>query len=203
MNDISGNINAENTLYLMDKKIIKPFTILGSMLYEKYRTKIVKDQAGNDLMRIDYDPSANPPTTSGLFAKMQQMVTGLLSFKIGDVNGNYSYSVKAQNFMTTTHSFRILDGQESQDRYSAIHKMMSLGKESLVISMMDGSPILSSVYRGYRKLINVTDSNHSIVATLHAPIISMRDRWKLDFNGECDRQLVLIMTGIMSELGER
>lgn len=81
--------------------------------------------------------------------------------------------------------------------------MISLGKESLVISTADGSQVLSSEYRGYRKQIEVKDANGDPVATLHALIISMRDRWQLDFSGECDRALVLIMAAIMSELGER
>lgn len=196
-------INTQNTLYLMDKKIIKPFDVPGSTMFEKYRTKIVRDQAGNEIMRVDYDPSGSPETGKGLLGKIQQLAIGLLNFKLGDLSGNYLYSIKAGSLMTVTHNFRIMNGEETQDDYAAVHKMMSLGKESLIVSRFDGPQILSSEYRGYRKLIEVMDSNGLVVSTLHAPIISMRDRWQLDFSGDCDRTLVLIMVAIMSEMGER
>lgn len=203
LNIILETLKSQNTLYLLDKKIVRPFAVPGSMAYERYRTKIVKDLNGNDIMRVDYDMSSGSQGGKGLFNKIQQLASGLLNFKLGDLNGNYLYSIKAGSFMTVTHNFRIMNGEETQDDYAAVHRMMSLGKESLVLSNPDGAQLLSSEYRGYRKLIEVRDSSQSVVSTLHAPIISMRDRWQLDFSGECDRSLVLIMVAIMSEMGER
>ena len=154
-------------------------------------------------MRVDYDPSPDSQGGKGVFGKLQQLAVGMLNFKVGDLNGNYVYSIKADSLMTTTHHFRIMNGDESQELYAGTHKMMALAKESLVISGTDGTPVLNSEYRGIRKQIEVSGPDGNNVATLHAPIISMRDRWQLDFSGECERTLVIVMAAIMSELGER
>ncbi len=200
---ILGILNSQNVLFLMDKKIIKPFSVPGSNLFEKYRTKLVRDQSGNDMMRVDYDPSPDSQGGRGVFGKLQQLAVGMLNFKVGDLNGNYIYSIRADHFMTTTHNFRIMDGDESRDRFSATHKMMALGRNSLVITGTDSATVLSSQYNSLNKAIEVAGPDGIKVATLHAPIISMRDRWQLDFSGESDRALVIVMVAIMSELGQK
>ncbi len=200
--DLLGMLNSQSTLFLMDQKILKPYAVPGTMTYSKYRTKIIRDQSGNEVMRIDYDPTTGS-SGKGLLGKLQQMAVGLLNFKVGDLDGNYLYSVRADSFMTTTHHFHIFDGEESDEKYSAVHKMMNLAKESLVVSSNDGTPVLTTEYRGYRKFIELKDGSGVPVGELHAPIVSMRDRWQLNFNGDCDRSLALVMVAIMSELGQR
>jgi hypothetical protein len=80
---------------------------------------------------------------------------------------------------------------------------IQLALTSLEVTDPDGNVLLKSEYRGYRKLIEVLDQDGNITANLHAPIISMRDRWKLEFMENSDRLLVLIMSAIMSEMGNR
>ena len=202
--ELLSTLNQQSTLSLMDKKIIKPFNVPGTHAFENYRTKIVKDQSGNELLRVDYDPSGNSQG-GGFLAKLQQFATGMLNFKIGDLDGNYIYSVKVDKFMATTHNFSIMNGDGTEGKFTATHKLMSLGRESLVVFSMDGSPVLSTEYRGYKKFIEVTDGNGNPAAALNSPIMSttFREKWQLDFTGQCDRSLVLIMASIMSELGQR
>ena len=200
--DLLGMLNSQSTLFLMDQKILKPYNVPGTMMFNKYRTKIIRDQSENEVMRIDYD-SSSESTGKGLLGKLQQMAVGMLNFKLGDLDGNYLYTVKVDSFMTTTHHFHIFNGEGSEEKYSAVHKMMSLARESLVVSSTDGNPLLSAEYRGYRKFIELKDGNGVTVGELHAPIISMRDRWQLKFNGDCERSLALVMVAIMSELGQR
>lgn len=203
LNELIGTLASQDTLYLMDNKIVKPFAIPGSDLFERYRTKIVQNQSGNDILRVDYDASTSPDSAKGLFAKIQEKAAGLLNFKVGDLNGNYLNTIKVDSFMTTTHKFQIMNGDGTQVEYQAVHRMMNLAKVSLVVTKTDGTEVLSCEYRGFRKLIEVKDSSGQLVTNLHAPIFSPRSRWQLDFTGECDRILVLIMVAIISELGDR
>lgn len=87
MNGFAGKLSSQNTLFLMNNKIVKPFAIPGSNLFKNYKTKMNKDQSENDLMRVDYDPSTSSDSAKGLFAKIQQKAAGPLNFKIGDLNG--------------------------------------------------------------------------------------------------------------------
>ena len=96
-----------------------------------------------------------------------------------------------------------MNGDESEEKFKAFHYLMNLAKEKVEVTETNSNILLRSEYRGFRKTIEVQDNNNNQVALLHAPIISMRDRWKIEFNGDCDRYLVLIMAAIMSEFGER
>ena len=199
-NSIQGN----KLLYMMDQKILGPFVGTVPVNYEKYRTKIIRDENDNEVLRIDYDPSPGNSQQGGggLINRIAQMVQGLLNFKIGDLSGNYIYSIKSLNFMHNKHDFSIMNGDETEEKFKASHYLMNLAKEKIEVTDTNSNILLRSEYRGYRKIIEVQDNNNQ-VASLHAPIISMRDRWKIEFNGDCDRYLVLIMAAIMSEMGER
>ena len=199
-NSIQGN----KLLYMMDQKILRPFVGTVPVNYEKYRTKIIRDENDNEVLRIDYDPSPGNSQQGGggLINRIAQMVQGLLNFKIGDLSGNYIYSIKSLNFMHNKHDFSIMNGDETEEKFKASHYLMNLAKEKIEVTDTNSNILLRSEYRGYRKIIEVQDNNNQ-VASLHAPIISMRDRWKIEFNGDCDRYLVLIMAAIMSEMGER
>lgn len=199
-NSIQGN----KLLYMMDQKILRPFVGTVPVNYEKYRTKIIRDENDNEVLRIDYDPSPGNSQQGGggLINRIAQMVHGLLNFKIGDLSGNYIYSIKSLNFMHNKHDFSIMNGDETEEKFKASHYLMNLAKEKIEVTDTNSNILLRSEYRGYRKIIEVQDNNNQ-VALLHAPIISMRDRWKIEFNGDCDRYLVLIMAAIMSEMGER
>lgn len=199
-NSIQGN----KLLYMMDQKILRPFVGTVPVNYEKYRTKIIRDENDNEVLRIDYDPSPGNSQQGGggLINRIAQMVQGLLNFKIGDLFGNYIYSIKSLNFMHNKHDFSIMNGDETEEKFKASHYLMNLAKEKIEVTDTNSNILLRSEYRGYRKIIEVQDNNNQ-VALLHAPIISMRDRWKIEFNGDCDRYLVLIMAAIMSEMGER
>ena len=199
-NSIQGN----KLLYMMDQKILRPFVGIVPVNYEKYRTKIIRDENDNEVLRIDYDPSPGNSQQGGggLINRIAQMVQGLLNFKIGDLSGNYIYSIKSLNFMHNKHDFSIMNGDETEEKFKASHYLMNLAKEKIEVTDTNSNILLRSEYRGYRKIIEVQDNNNQ-VALLHAPIISMRDRWKIEFNGDCDRYLVLIMAAIMSEMGER
>ena len=199
-NSIQGN----KLLYMMDQKILRPFVGTVPVNYEKYRTKIIRDENDNEVLRIDYDPSPGNSQQGGggLINRIAQMVQGLLNFKIGDLAGNYIYSIKSLNFMHNKHDFSIMNGDETEEKFKASHYLMNLAKEKIEVADTNSNVLLRSEYRGYRKIIEVQDNNNQ-VALLHAPIISMRDRWKIEFNGDCDRYLVLIMAAIMSEMGER
>ena len=199
-NSIQGN----KLLYMMDQKILRPFVGTVPVNYEKYRTKIIRDENDNEVLRIDYDPSPGNSQQGGggLINRIAQMVQGLLNFKIGDLAGNYIYSIKSLNFMHNKHDFSIMNGDETEEKFKASHYLMNLAKEKIEVTDTNSNILLRSEYRGYRKIIEVQDNNNQ-VALLHAPIISMRDRWKIEFNGDCDRYLVLIMAAIMSEMGER
>ena len=199
-NSIQGN----KLLYMMDQKILRPFVGTVPVNYEKYRTKIIRDENDNEVLRIDYDPSPGNSQQGGggLINRIAQMVQGLLNFKIGDLSGNYIYSIKSLNFMHNKHDFSIMNGDETEEKFKASHYLMNLAKEKIEVTDTNSNILLRSEYRGYRKIIEVQDNNNQ-VALLHAPIISMRDRWKIEFNGDCDRYLVLIMAAIMSEMGER
>lgn len=199
-NSIQGN----KLLYMMDQKILRPFVGTVPVNYEKYRTKIIRDENDNEVLRIDYDPSPGNSQQGGggLINRIAQMVQGLLNFKIGDLFGNYIYSIKSLNFMHNKHDFSIMNGDETEEKFKASHYLMNLAKEKIEVADTNSNVLLRSEYRGYRKIIEVQDNNNQ-VALLHAPIISMRDRWKIEFNGDCDRYLVLIMAAIMSEMGER
>ena len=189
---------------MMDQKIVRPYIGSVPINYEKYRTKIIRDENDNEVLRIDYDPSPGNSQQGGggLMNRIAQIVEGLFNFKIGDLSGNYVYSIKSLNFMHKKHDFSIMNGDESEEKFKAFHYLMNFAKEK--IEVMDTTNILlRSEYRGFRKTIEVQDNNNNQVALLHAPIISMRDRWKIEFNGDCDRYLVLIMAAIMSEFGER
>ena len=199
-NSIQGN----KLLYMMDQKILRPFVGTVPVNYEKYRTKIIRDENDNEVLRIDYDPSPGNSQQGGggLINRIAQMVQGLLNFKIGDLSGNYIYSIKSLNFLHKKHDFSIMNGDETEEKFKASHYLMNLAKEKIEVTDTNSNILLRSEYRGYRKIIEVQDNNNQ-VASLHAPIISMRDRWKIEFNGDCDRYLVLIMAAIMSEMGER
>ena len=199
-NSIQGN----KLLYMMDQKILRPFVGTVPVNYEKYRTKIIRDENDNEVLRIDYDPSPGnyQQDGGGLINRIAQMVQGLLNFKIGDLAGNYIYSIKSLNFMHNKHDFSIMNGDETEEKFKASHYLMNLAKEKIEVTDTNSNILLRSEYRGYRKIIEVQDNNNQVVL-LHAPIISMRDRWKIEFNGDCDRYLVLIMAAIMSEMGER
>lgn len=190
---------------MMDQKIVKPFIGSVPINYEKYRTKIVRDENDTEVLRIDYDPSPGNSQQGGggLMNRIAQMVEGLFNFKIGDLSGNYVYSIKSLNFMHKKHDFSIMNGDESEEKFKAFHYLMNLAKEKVEVTDTNSNILLRSEYRGFRKTIEVQDNNNNQVALLHAPIISMRDRWKIEFNGDCDRYLVLIMAAIMSEFGER
>jgi hypothetical protein len=200
-----SNIKESRILYMMDKKIIKPYIEGVPINFEKYRTKIVRDENDNEVLRIDYDPSPGNPQQpgGGLLNRIAQMVEGFLNFKIGDLAGNYIYSVKSLNFFHKKNDFSIMNGNETEEKFKAAHYLMNLAKEKVEVTDTGSNPVLISEYRGFRKSLEVHDSNGAQVALLHAPIVSMRDRWKLEFNGDCDRYLVLIMAAIMSEFGER
>ncbi len=200
-----SSIQESKILYMMDKKIIKPFIEGVPIDFEKYRTKVVKDENDNEVLRIDYDPSRgnSQKAEGGLLNRIAQMVEGFLNFKIWDLAGNYIYSVKSLNFLHKKNDFSIMNGDETEEKFKAAHYLMNLAKEKVEVTDTGSNPILISEYRGFRKSIEVHDSNGAQVAMLHAPIVSMRDRWKLEFNGDCDRYLVLIMAAIMSEFGER
>ena len=199
-NSTQGN----KLLYMKDQKILRPFVGTVPVNYEKYRTKIIRDENDNEVLRIDYDPSPGNSQQGGggLINRIAQMVQGLLNFKIGDLSGNYIYSIKSLNFMHNKHDFSIMNGDETEEKFKASHYLMNLAKEKIEVTDTNSNILLRSEYRGYRKIIEVQDNNNQ-VASLHAPIISMRDRWKIEFNGDCDRYLVLIMAAIMSEMGER
>ena len=199
-NSTQGN----KLLYMKDQKILRPFVGTVPINYEKYRTKIIRDENDNEVLRIDYDPSPGNSQQGGggLINRIAQMVQGLLNFKIGDLSGNYIYSIKSLNFMHNKHDFSIMNGDETEEKFKASHYLMNLAKEKIEVTDTNSNILLRSEYRGYRKIIEVQDNNNQ-VASLHAPIISMRDRWKIEFNGDCDRYLVLIMAAIMSEMGER
>lgn len=78
--------------------------------------------------------------------------------------------------MTTTHNFQIMNGDETQVEFQAVHKMMNLAKVSLEVTEPDGTQLLSCEFRGYKKMIEVKDSNESVVSNLYAQILSVRDR---------------------------
>ena len=204
MEEQFNSIQGKKLLYMMDQKILRPFVGTVPINYEKYRTKIIRDENDNEVLRIDYDPSPGNSQQGGggLINRIAQMVQGLLNFKIGDLSGNYIYSIKSLNFMHNKHDFSIMNGDETEEKFKASHYLMNLAKEKIEVTDTNSNILLRSEYRGYRKIIEVQDNNNQ-VASLHAPIISMRDRWKIEFNGDCDRYLVLIMAAIMSEMGER
>ena len=205
MSDHLDGIQKNKTMYMMDQKIIKPFVGNVPINYEKYRTKIIRDENDNEVLRIDYDPSPGnfQQGVGGLMNRIAQMVEGLLNFKIGDLTGNYIYSIKSLNFMHKRHDFSVMNGDENEQKFKASHYLMNLAKEKIEVTDTDSNILLRSEYRGFRKIIEVRDNNNNEAALLHAPIISMRDRWKIEFNSNCDRYLVLIMAAIISEFGER
>lgn len=202
MPEQTNNIQANKTIYMMDQKIIKPFIGGSPVNYERYRTKIVRDENDSEVLRIDYDPTpGNPQQAGGGFLnRIAEMVEGLLNFKIGDLSGNYIYSIKSLNLMHKRHDFSIMNGEETEEKFKAYHYMMNLAKEKIEVTEPNTNVLLRSEYRGYRKIIEVQGSNNNQVALIHAPVISLRDRWKIEFNGDCDRYLVLIMAAIMSEI---
>ena len=204
LNKIKETMMGYNTLYLMDQKIVRPQIEGIPINFERYRSKMVKNDQDAIILTVNYDtaPGASAEPARG-FAKLAQSLAGLLNFKIGDNMGNFFYSVTNGNLLSNTHIFKIMDGKEENEIYSAKHKMMALAKESLEVMDPDGNVLLKSEYRGYRKLIEVLDRDGKVTANLHAPIISMRDRWKLELVGNSDRLLVLIMVAIMSEMGNR
>ncbi len=195
------NIQENRSLYMMDQKVIRPFIENAPVNFEKYRTKMVKDENDNEILRIDYDLS-NSEQSGNFINRIAEMAQGLLNFKIGDLSGNYIYSVKSLNFMHKKHDFSIMNGNETEERFRASHHLMNLAREKIEILDKNQNVLLSSEYRGYKKTIEIINNGNN-VAMVHAPIISMRDRWKIDFNGDCDRYLAIIMIAIMSEMGER
>jgi uncharacterized protein YxjI len=204
LEDIKSSLEGKSQLYLMDQKIIKPYVGPVPINFESYRTKLIKDSEGNDILRIDYNdnPSAIDQPARG-FARIAQMVARLLDFKVADTDGNFLYSVRSKNGLSNKLEFRISNGDDSKELYSGLHKMMNLAKESTSILSLDGNLLLGCEFRGFKRTIEVKDGNGSIVATIHAPVISLRDRWQIDYNGDCDKILVLIMVAIISELGQR
>ncbi len=201
---ISESLIEQNTLYLMDQKIVRPQIEGVPINFERYRTKMVKNEQDEVILTVNYDTSPDPSAEPARgFAKIAQTLSGLLNFKIGDIGGNFFYSVTDGNLLSNTHIFKIMDGDGKNEMYSAKHKMMALAKEYIELTELDGTILLRSEYRGYKKLIEVLDKDGNITANLHAPILSMRDRWKLEFTGNADRLLVLIMAAIMSEMGNR
>jgi hypothetical protein len=188
----------------MDQKIIKPYIGPIPINYESYRTKLIKDPDGKDLLRIDYNDNPSPIDQPARgFAKLAQMVARLLDFRVGDLNGNFIYSVRSKNGLSNKLEFRVSNGDDTKELYTALHKMMSLAKESTSILSLDGNTILTCEFRGFKRTIEVKDMNDSVVATIHTPLISLRDKWQIDYSGECDKILVLIMVAIMSEVGNR
>ena len=93
---------------MMDQKIVKPFIGSVPINYEKYRTKIVRDENDTEVLRIDYDPSPGNSQQGGggLMNRIAQMVEGLFNFKIGDLSGNLVYSIKSLNFMHKSMTFQ-------------------------------------------------------------------------------------------------
>ena len=201
---VKETMKGYNTLYLMDQKIIRPQMEGVPINFEKYRTKMVKTDQDTAILTVNYDTSPGPSAEPARgFAKLAQSLAGLLNFKIGDIGGNFYYSVTDGNLLSNTHIFKIMNGREENEIYSAKHRMMALAKESLEVMDLNGTILLKTEYRGYRKLIEVMDQDGNLAANLYAPIISLRDRWKLEFVGDTDRLLGLIMAAIISEMGNR
>lgn len=201
---ISNAMMEYNTLYLMDQKILRPQIEGIPINFEKYRAKMVKTDQDDLVLTVNYDTSPDPSAEPARgFAKFAQSLGGLLNFTIGDNGGLFFYSVTDGNLLSNTHIFKIMDGEGKNEIYSAKHKMMALAKESLEVMELDGTMLLKSEYRGYKKLIEVLDKDGNVAANLYAPILSMRDRWKIEFTGNADRLLVLIMAAIISEMGNR
>lgn len=203
LNTITEELKSKNQLFLMDQKLLRPQIEGVPINFEKYRSKMVKDEDDNIVLTVNYDNSPTSDQPARGFARIAQAISGLLNFKVGDNGGMFYYTVTDGNLMANTHKFRIADGDGNRDLFSAEHKFMALAKQMVEVSDLNGQVILKSEYRGYRKLIEIHDSSGNLVANLHAPIISMRDRWKMEFMGDVDRILVVIMAAIMSEMGER
>ncbi|MHB8361886.1 MAG: hypothetical protein ACYDAO_00455 [Thermoplasmataceae archaeon] len=200
---IQKELNANNSIFLMDQKILKPFIGPIPINFEKYRTKMILDQSGNEILRVDFDPTQNSGKSGGGLREIMQSVSGILNFKINDLEGSEIYSITCDKFFTNKHELHIRYPCENTDKFIAFHKIMNFAKIYASINNPDQSLVFQCEFRGFKKTIEVKDSTENLIATLHAPIISLRDRWKIEVSSDCDRILLIILTCILSELGER
>lgn len=199
--ELTEQLRQEPSMFMMDQKILKPYLGPVPVNYERYRTKVVLNSQGQEVLRVDYDNSAPADKGSNFFQQIAQRIGGLLNFNISNMQGDVIYSVTSGKLLSKVHDFSIKDGKTGEEKYTAKHIMKNLAKEEISVMDQSGNATLNAEYRGFRKFIQVNGISGN-AANLYAPVISLRDRWKLEFFGDTDRVLTLIMAAIISELGE-